>query len=801
MPSGTFDNFFQAAYGSTNIAPFDFQRRLAIDPWPDLLNVPTGMGKTAAVTLSWLWKRGWRGGRNHAEPLHKTPRRLIWCLPMRVLVEQTASNVQTWLSNLGLLSSPGEGKVSVHVLMGGEPDLKTWAEYPEEDMILIGTQDMLLSRALMRGYGMSRYQWPVQFALLHNDAMWVFDEVQLMGAGLPTSAQLEAFRRSFPSAKACRSLWLSATLNREWLKTVDFDGHLNALVTLEIDDADRRQAGDRLQAPKRIEKLPLCLSKEAGNQKGLDTYLQALRDAALQAHDVRSQTLVIVNRVDRAQALFRLLGKARPGKTDLLIHARFRAGERAEQNRRLREETPVDRIIVATQAIEAGVDISSKVLLTELAPWSSLVQRFGRCNRYGEHRDDPARILWADIADDADAKPYANDVLAAARSKLASLASASPQDLPPTNEARPLTAVLRRKDLLDLFNTDPDLSGFDVDVSDYIRDSDRPGVQVFWRDFSNQPGPQPRPARGELCPVSIGQAKDLHKRGAWYWDGLDETWNKLDRPPRPGMTLLLRAADGGYDTAVGFDAGIKKPPAPVIPPATTAPEDAFGEDSRSQQNKPVALAEHLGHVAAHADALCIAVDENGHRTSIVRAGRWHDLGKAHAVFDATMHACESAPEGFLAKSPCGGRHSRPFFRHELASMLAWLAQHDGEPDANLIAYLIAAHHGKVRTSLRAMPTEQARSGVRRFARGIWEGDVLPELAFDGEHSRETTLRLALMELGEGEQGASWTARTLGLLEAHGPFRLAWLETLVRLADWRASRAEQLAIDQDKGGTQ
>src|SRR3546814_6587528 len=74
---------------------------------------------------------------------------------------------------------------------------------------------MLLSRALMRGYGMSRYQWPVHFALLHNDAMWVFDEVQLMGAGLTTSAQLEAFRRSsgFPLAKSSRSLWVSATLN------------------------------------------------------------------------------------------------------------------------------------------------------------------------------------------------------------------------------------------------------------------------------------------------------------------------------------------------------------------------------------------------------------------------------------------------------------------------------------------------------------------------------------------------------------------------------------------------------------
>jgi CRISPR-associated endonuclease/helicase Cas3 len=54
---------------------------------------------------------------------------------------------------------------------------------------------MLLSRALMRGYGMSRFGWPIDFGLLHTDALWVFDEVQLMSAGLTTSAQLDAFRR------------------------------------------------------------------------------------------------------------------------------------------------------------------------------------------------------------------------------------------------------------------------------------------------------------------------------------------------------------------------------------------------------------------------------------------------------------------------------------------------------------------------------------------------------------------------------------------------------------------------------
>ena len=125
---------------------------------------------------------------------------------MRVLVEQTERNVTAWLKALDIDGKAGQGRVSVHLLMGGEPDLKTWAEYPEEDMILIGTQDMLLSRALMRGYGMSRYQWPVHFALLHNDCLWAFDEVQLMGSGLATSAQLEAFRRAFPIGRASRSL-------------------------------------------------------------------------------------------------------------------------------------------------------------------------------------------------------------------------------------------------------------------------------------------------------------------------------------------------------------------------------------------------------------------------------------------------------------------------------------------------------------------------------------------------------------------------------------------------------------------
>lgn len=110
---------------------------------------------------------------------------------MRTLVEQTADEARKWIRNTVLPASSDPAKV--HVLMGGE-DAGKWDIYPEKNAILIGTQDMLLSRALNRGYGMSRYRWPMHFGLLNNDCLWVMDETQLMGVSLETSAQLDGFR-------------------------------------------------------------------------------------------------------------------------------------------------------------------------------------------------------------------------------------------------------------------------------------------------------------------------------------------------------------------------------------------------------------------------------------------------------------------------------------------------------------------------------------------------------------------------------------------------------------------------------
>src|SRR5699024_9988833 len=121
--------------------------------------------------------------------------------------------------------------------------------------------------------------------------------------------------------------------------------------------------------------------------------------------------------------------------------------------------------------------------------------------------------------------------------------------------------------------------------------------------------------------------------------------------------------------------------------------------------------------------------------------------------------------------------ARRHFRHELASMLAWLEHGPRDEHHDLIAYLITAHHGKVRMGLRALPDENEPPDPNQmFARGVWDSDRLPAVAFDGREVPETTLHLDIMQLGASQrQGASWTARTQTLLKRHGPFRLAWLE--------------------------
>lgn len=803
--TSSYAEFFRHLTGNS---PYPYQERLATEPWPVLLDVPTGLGKTAAIVGAWLWKR-LRGDVD-------TPRRLVYCLPMRVLVEQTVRNARGWVAtSKEAFASLGRAAPRVETLMGGTVETE-WVLHPEEPAILVGTQDMLLSRALMRGYGMSPFQWPVHFGLLHNDALWVFDEVQLMGPGIPTSAQIEGLRNRLGTARPARSLWASATLDPAWLDT--YDHRVAAATTVSLEDVDRshQRVSERLQAHKAVRRAAAVFDASAAKRKAAP-YHEAVASAIVGLHRAGTTTLAVLNQVERAQGVYRRLMRSKlPDDVELLLlHSRFRPPDRRRLEARLRDDPPAGgRIVVSTQVVEAGVDLTSASLVTELCPWPSFVQRCGRCNRDGKQAD--AQVVWIDLDLDVTgaARPYETEPLQRCRDSLAGLVDAAPAALPLTREPIPAFHVLRERDLRDLFNTDPDLSGFHVDVGPYIRDTDDSTLQLFWRFVDGQPGQDlAEPTDDELCPASIGAvAEAIEERPAWAWDHVAGEWRPLSgrRDLKPGKTLLLDAARGGYSSELGFHPALKEPVVP-LPPTEGRKPDRYGGD-RHTGGAWVPLDHHLDHVddATGVLAKALGADEPEIRL-LASAARWHDVGKAHEVFQSDLvrrlPEGDARRQGLWAKS---GRSSgatsqaeepnprRRYFRHELASALAWLTHRGTDPDADLVAYLIAAHHGKVRLGLRALPEEPPAESGRLFARGIWDGDRLPPVDLGGgEAAGETILSLELMRLGEGPQGPSWTARTQQLLERLGPFRLAWLEALLRIADWRASAAERQEADDDQ----
>jgi CRISPR-associated endonuclease/helicase Cas3 len=584
----TFDDFFRCAFGGqkgNHFKPFDYQRRLALGgfgkggkaAWPDLLEVPTGMGKTAAVVLAWLWKRGWRKGGREGRPDTDTPRRLVYCLPMRVLVEQTYRNVQGWLKNLGILADPDHGKVSVHLLMGGSDDVAqgTWAEYPEEDMVLIGTQDMLLSRALNRGYSMSRFDWPVHFGLLNNDCLWIFDEVQLMGPSLWTSAQLDWMRKKrFRTLFDCPTVWMSATAGKSFLDTQDrkADGLTkgNSLPKGLIDNDRHPEALRRRAARKFVTAWHQPKPKKGKKDDG--AFYQALADDVRKHHLSGTLTLVVCNTVEVARQIFQRLPETNPPK--VLLTSRFRRQDREKHERLLlnfearRKQVEAERerdgygdevgkplpddpglICVSTQVVEAGLDVSAHQLWSEIAPWPSMIQRLGRLNRDG--RDQGAKAWFWEVPTAASRKkktkqeneqngqfgPYDVEDLSRGKSLLEALTQSDMQkpfaevlkalecqhkaELDQALEPKP-EPMPRALDVHGLFSTERDVHGGFTDVSAFVRGSDpEADLTVVWRTWEG--GAKKSPPSGddldgppldvatEGCPVPFYRLRDSLK--------------------------------------------------------------------------------------------------------------------------------------------------------------------------------------------------------------------------------------------------------------------------------------------------
>ncbi|MDB5967569.1 MAG: CRISPR-associated endonuclease/helicase Cas3 [Hydrocarboniphaga sp.] len=571
----------------------------------------------------------------------------------------------------------------------------------------------------------------------------------------------------------------------------------------------------------------------------------------------------------------------------VLLHSRFRPADRNSQTARLKpkylEKYPNGQIVVSTQVIEAGVDLSSGILWSEVAPLSSLVQRLGRLNRTGEFGSiGTACFGWEPVpifvgialeapppAEKAEERkkretkneraylPYDRRVCDEAWNTLPELnCDASPAALESIRDAIEASIErcpysLQRHELLDFFDTDSNLSLGYTDVSPFVRGLDEDtDVYVLWREWTGDPNDHFRGdiGRDELCAVPIGRLTGKDSFSNWRQDGW--LWVRQEREGKggwvsaggqgisPGATLLLRTSAGGYALNRGWTGKSDDKPADLYQP-TEHPSD---EDQLSWLNhgwRSIAL--HVQDVRNMLRDIFAALPDDGFITSVemeacLKAALWHDIGKNHEDWkNAAIKALKEAgiepstndmplAKFSLFDSPrlkdeegnqlTGDKLRREVYRlrnlfspgmaHEVASALALRQRHiqtaghlrslapETKEDylAQLLAeYLVMSHHGQVRKVLRdEIPRNPKEEKAADTVRGVTEGDPLPAITVEGEEIGCEALAVDCRRMGRGADGCeSYTRGVLHLLDHFGPFRLAYLEALLRAADAQASK--------------
>lgn len=345
-----FRNFFEL---KPDQEPYDFQIRVAqnlLQGKSVVLQAPTGAGKTNTALFPYLY------ARKHMQAT-EFPRKLIYSVERRILVNNFHTEVEKLLCNSG-------SKLKATVLTGERPEDREL----RGDMIFT-TIDQTLSSFLFNPYSLSSRVANLNAGAVASSYL-VFDEAHLFDpkTALPTLMwMLKTLKGVVPT------LLMTATFSKPVLEELaQITG--GVVVSVEKDE---------------LAKIPAQATKKRYFQTVV-TPLTA--EAVLKTH--KSRSIVVCNTVDRAQRLYDELETHKDPATRLLmLHARFWQSDRKEKEQELLRlfgprnntaevDTSGSAILVATQVIEVGVDITCEDLHTELAPANTILQRAGRCARH-----------------------------------------------------------------------------------------------------------------------------------------------------------------------------------------------------------------------------------------------------------------------------------------------------------------------------------------------------------------------------------------------------------------------------------
>lgn len=374
--------------------PFHWQQELLAkflaSQIPDALDIPTGLGKTAVMAV-WLVAR--ICGAN-------VPRRLVYVVDRRAVVDQ-ATTVALGLRQFVEERQEIKTKLGtrdglpISTLRGQHVDNRDWLGNPASPAIIIGTVDMIGSRLLFGGYGVTRKMRPYHAGLLGADTLVVLDEAHLVP---PFEKLLEQVsqtdgdlrpgeiehRKLVPGLKL---LSLSATgrSDRPAFSLTMSDLRPGTITHKRL-TAGKRITFESLLAD---ENIADALARHAWNlsSKGVELTKVIIfsdkRDDAVKAKEAIEK----LAKGDKKQGI-----PAVQIETQLLVGGR-RVHEREGTARWLEEHFFVAgaksrpscaTFVFATSAGEVGIDLDADHMVCDLVTWERMVQRLGRVNRRGD---------------------------------------------------------------------------------------------------------------------------------------------------------------------------------------------------------------------------------------------------------------------------------------------------------------------------------------------------------------------------------------------------------------------------------
>ncbi|TJZ98997.1 type I-G CRISPR-associated helicase/endonuclease Cas3g [Actinacidiphila oryziradicis] len=426
-----FPAFVREAFG---YLPFPWQqaylRAVATGAdWPDL-DVPTALGKTSLIDI-WVFLLAWQTALGGERTI---PLRLFFAVDRRLVVDQAHEHAER-LADVLVQAEPGSvcGRVaaalrelggedepfSVVRMRGGVDWASRWLRSPAQPAVVVSTVDQYGSRLLFRGYHTSPRMRPIDAALTGFDALLALDEAHLSQALLTTARDCAAYQATATdpefAARAVKVVSLSAT--------ADDSGRPRLGVGPE--DRAHPVAGRRLHANRRVTLLDV--SAWAKNPTEAFAYGAIASVDALLPVIERPVVAVVANTIASARAAFQALS-ARDDLDVLLLTGRCRDAERtnliegplSELLNGVDPHRPRPLVVVATQTIEVGLDVTVAGMCIEAAAWDAVLQRLGRLDRTGDLALAPAVVLRAHAPDDVRTIPVYGEAAACTWDWLAS---------------------------------------------------------------------------------------------------------------------------------------------------------------------------------------------------------------------------------------------------------------------------------------------------------------------------------------------------------------------------------------------